>query len=66
MAADTEVSEQIAAMKLRAEPAAMMGRSHMEAAYMACAVMLLDAAIADGVELDTEALGDVFGVDYDC
>jgi hypothetical protein len=66
MAADMDVSEQIAAMKSRSEAAALQGRGHMESAYMSCAVMLLDAAIEDGIELDTDTLGDVFGVAYDC
>ncbi|AHX16272.1 hypothetical protein CH75_09180 [Dyella jiangningensis] len=64
--ADRDVSEHIAAMKSRADSAALMGRDHLAGAYSACAVMLLDAALEDGVELDTELLGDAFGVAYDC
>lgn len=66
MSADVEVSQQIAAMKSRAEAAAHLGHRHLEAAYMSSAMMLLDAAVEDGIELDTDALGDAFGVAYDC
>jgi hypothetical protein len=65
MSVDTELSGTIAAMQSRADASALLGRRCLEAAFMQCAMVLLDAAIEDGVELDTDALGTAFGVAYD-
>ncbi len=64
MAVDMELSARIAAMREHGDAAHARGLVNMEAAYSACAMMLLDAAIEDGVELDLESLGDVFGVAF--
>jgi hypothetical protein len=66
MSVDTELSGTIAAMQSRAEASALQGHRSLEAAFMQCAMVLLDAAYEDGVELDTDALGAAFGVVYDC
>lgn len=62
MAADMELSGRIAAMREHGETAGHAGLVNLEAAYATCAMVLLDAAIEDGIELDLDALGDAFGV----
>lgn len=66
MAADVELSGEIAALHSRADAASLLGHPNLAAAYSASAMMLLDAAVEDGIELDTDLLGDAFGVAYDC
>ncbi|WP_199099478.1 hypothetical protein [Dyella sp. ASV21] len=62
MAADIELSGRIAAMRSHSEAAGLLGQVSLEAAYATCAIVLLDAAVEDGVELDLDTLGDAFGV----
>lgn len=63
MSADIELSQRIASMRSHSEAAGMLGQHCLESAYMACAAMLLDAAVEDGVVLDLDTLGDCFGVE---
>ncbi|AHX16281.1 hypothetical protein CH75_09595 [Dyella jiangningensis] len=63
MAADLDLTARINAMRVLGEQAGQAGFVSLEAAYATCAMVLLDAAVDDGVELDLDMLGDGFGVE---
>lgn len=62
MPADIELSGRIAAMRVHGDAAGLLGLVNLEAAYATCAMVLLDAAVDDGIELDLELLEGSFGV----
>jgi len=45
-----------------ADAYAKAGHPNVEAAFLACRLMLIEAAFEDGVELDADQLGLSFGV----
>lgn len=62
MSCDLELSRCIAAMGDRADVYAKAGHANLEGAFLACRLMLIEAAFEDGVELGADQLGFTFGV----
>ena len=62
MAADVSLTELAALLGDFAEAQAHAGRPNVEAALYQARLLLVEACIDDGVELDTAKLGFAFGV----
>lgn len=65
MAVDMELTRLVGALHDRAEAMAVADRPNLEAALNASVLMVLEASVEDGVQVDTDQLSFVFGVSFD-